>query len=301
MDSQEYYNQTLPFRQYPFHNYGNYNGPWIENYYISNHSYNGPIIFLPIPWTDLWCYIYYNPSKALEIIIPLKQFIDNLPKDQLFYTIIQHDHGHLLFKNNTQFSIEFPKNIIVFTSTGIGHCNIPLLKDPSLFDYPTINYNKRKYLVSFIGRIDQSNDINSIRSNINRICQENLRENYHHFFSNQNNEWIDYMANSVYSICPRGNANTSFRLYEAIYLETIPIYIYTKEPVLPFKELIPWNFICHLIEEKDIDKIPEIIQNESENQRQKKILLLKHYKHFLTYYFTTQYIDLFILPSIRVD
>jgi hypothetical protein len=293
-----YFEETIFFRKFPYHNYGNYQGPWIENYYQTNHTYNGPINYLPIPWTDLWCYIYYNPEKALEIIIPLKNFIENLPKDKIFYTIIQHDHGPFLFRNKSPFSIEFPNNIIVFSSTGLGHFTIPLLKDPSLFNYPTINFQDRKYLISFIGRIDPSNDFKNIRSRINIICQENFKEDYYHFFSNENNDWINLMTNSIYSICPRGNANTSFRLYEAIYLETIPIYIYTDKPVLPFQELIPWNSICHLIEEKDIEKIPNIILNETPLQRQKKILLLKHYKHFLTYYFTTHYIDLFLLPNL---
>lgn len=288
------------FRQFPYHSYGNYSGPWIENYYISNHTQNESIIFLPIPWTDLWCYLYYNPSKTLEIILPLKQFIKNLPSDKLFYTIIQHDHGPFLFKNNSILSIELPKNIIIFSCTGIGHFTIPLLKDPSLINYQTLEYKDRKYLVSFIGRIDKSNDINNIRTNINSICQKELKENYYQFYSNNSNEWKEYMANSIYSICPRGNANTSFRLYEAIHLETIPIYIYTENPVLPFQEIIPWNNICHLIEEKNINNIPNIILNETSIERQKKILLIKHYKHFFTHYFITNYIDFFILPNINL-
>jgi hypothetical protein len=108
------------------------------------------------------------------------------------------------------------------------------------------------------------------------------------------------MTNSIYSLCPRGNANTSFRLFEAIHLETIPIYIYTNKPVLPFPEIIPWSNICHLIEEKDIEKIPEIINNETVIDRQKKIFLLKYYKNFFNYDFITNYIDLFILPNIKL-
>lgn len=286
------------FQQFPYHTYANYSGPWIENYYQTHHSFKGQIEYLPIPWTDIWCYIYYHPEKTQEILLALKIYLENLPKNKYFYTIIQHDNGLFLFS-----PLEIPKNIIVFSCTGIGHFTIPLLKDTSLINYPTIDYNKRKYLISFIGRIDQSNDFKNIRSRIDRICKENFQENYYHFFSNDLNkkdEWKNLMTNSIYSLCPRGNANTSFRLFEAIYLETIPIYIYTNKPVLPFSEIIPWSNICHIIEEKDIEKIPEIINNETVIDRQKKIFLLKYYKNFFTHDFITNYIDLFILPNIKL-
>jgi hypothetical protein len=286
-------------QQIPYHSYGNYSGPWIENYYQLNYTFKGPIEYLPIPWTDIWCYIYYHPEKTQEILLPLKFYIENLPKEKFYYTIIQHDNGPFLFSH-----LNLPNNIIVFSCSGIGHFTIPLIKDPSLLNYPTINYNQRKYLISFIGRIDTSNDFKNIRTKINRICQKNFQENYYHFFSIDNsqiNEWKNLMANSIYSLCPRGNANTSFRLFEAIHLETIPIYIYSDKPILPFSEIIPWSNICHLVEEKDIDKIPDIINNETVIDRQKKLFLLKYYKHFFTHDFITNYIDLFILPNIKLS
>ena len=50
------------------------------------------------------------------------------------------------------------------------------------------------------------------------------------------------MRNSIFSLCPRGFGPTSFRLYEAIQMGTIPVYIAEKnEHVLPFANKIDWK------------------------------------------------------------
>lgn len=56
---------------------------------------------------------------------------------------------------------------------------------------------------------------------------------------------FDLMARALFALCPRGYGTTSFRLYEALHLKCIPIYI-SDEHWLPFQNKIDWERICIL-------------------------------------------------------
>ena len=47
-------------------------------------------------------------------------------------------------------------------------------------------------------------------------------------------DWEALIRDSDFHLCPRGNGPTSYRLYEALQAETIPIYIWAEV----------WLFCC---------------------------------------------------------
>lgn len=48
---------------------------------------------------------------------------------------------------------------------------------------------------------------------------------------------------SIFSLCPRGYGATSYRLYEAMQVGSIPIYVSDKH-LLPWNDVLDWNEFC---------------------------------------------------------
>lgn len=104
-------------------------------------------------------------------------------------------------------------------------------------------------------------------------------------FSNETNEafrtnFINNIIESDYTLCVRGIGNNSIRFFEALCCGRIPLFINT-DSVLPFDFSIDWKKLCIWVEEKDLNKIEELIINFHENiseeefiQLQKKLRLL---------------------------
>ena len=71
-------------------------------------------------------------------------------------------------------------------------------------------------------------------------------------------EYVNNIINSDYTLCYRGAANYSLRLYETLCLGRIPLFIDT-DCVLPFENEIPWKDICLWVEESELNHIDEKI------------------------------------------
>ncbi|MEP1487181.1 MAG: exostosin family protein [Algibacter sp.] len=69
-------------------------------------------------------------------------------------------------------------------------------------------------------------------------------------------EFYDNIYNNAYTFCIRGVGNWSVRLYETLALGRIPILINTNCK-LPFDNHIDWKLHCVIIEENEIEKIVE--------------------------------------------
>jgi hypothetical protein len=92
---------------------------------------------------------------------------------------------------------------------------------------------------------------------------------------------------SYFVLCPRGYGKTSFRLYEAMQLGSVPIYITdrSKNLWLPFKEYVEWNDFSLIIYPDMIRKIPEIIKKIIKNGEYKdmRINAIKAYDKYFCY------------------
>lgn len=71
-------------------------------------------------------------------------------------------------------------------------------------------------------------------------------------------EYIQNHLGSDYALCVRGGGNFSFRLYEALQLGRIPLFINT-DCVLPWPDVIPWRQLCVWIEMGRLDELEETL------------------------------------------
>lgn len=221
-----------------------------EYFYINfiNSNINTDRVYLPILWTNL----YISRNYATQDMSDIQLFLDQLPRDKKYFTIVQWDDG---IKNDLK-----DLDILIFGSGGFGNYPIPLINKP----HNKIIRNKEIF-ASFVGHISGRHKI-----------REKLRDK----FTNKEGYLIseslgfgnfkEVMEKSVFSLCPRGYGKTSFRICESLSLGSIPVYIY-DDPWIPFNDIINFEDYGILVSENDLDNLDEILKSLSETDIKRKI------------------------------
>lgn len=68
----------------------------------------------------------------------------------------------------------------------------------------------------------------------------------------------EIMARSIFTLCPAGMGRWTFRFVEALLMGSIPV-ILSDDYVLPFSGTIHWDDYVYVIPEKDLFKVPAIL------------------------------------------
>ena len=222
--------------QPPSYRYGRLKGPWIERYFhrfwLSHQFRSSPAsrhegaIYLPIQFDAFFLQAQchkYQPAHFQKVLACLRATLAALDPDRPYFTVLgMYDFPiwdwHL-----------FPRNVVVFSAAGGGDIPIPLL--PGHLSYST---SSKDIFVSFMGSLDGPSDYEGVRSRMYQSLKEFA------FFGKGPN-WREVMRRSVFSLCPRGQAPASFRMYEAMALGSIPIYLWEEKEWLPYRELLNWN------------------------------------------------------------
>jgi hypothetical protein len=99
---------------------------------------------------------------------------------------------------------------------------------------------------------------------------------------NQYQNFKSITENSVFCLCPRGYGKSSFRLYEAMQLGAIPVYV-SDTHYLPWNDELDWNSFSVLIKHDQMQDIDQILKNISQQEiinKQNKIC--KIYENYFT-------------------
>jgi len=232
--------------EYPPHQ--GYN-PMIEeraySFFSSRNDLESEYIYIPIQWTSF--HINNNYGQNLQSLIDYCNDLTSKNPNQKYFTIVQYDGGTLvpidnclIFGSSGSFSSPVGKN---------SHYEpIPLLCDPHRGDPKEV----REYKVGYAGR-----DTHPLRVKMNQVLSHLPGYKFAVNLDDNRTETFRYILyNSVFALSPRGFGPASFRMYEAIQMQCVPIYI-SDEFWLPFTEYIQWDKMCLLIREDEIETIPE--------------------------------------------
>lgn len=185
---------------------------WYYTMILNDPERKDQRVYLPVMWTAY--YVRNGIDKKFidntSAYSALQQWLNGLPTNAQYYTIVQHDDG--IVNNLSHLDIE------VF-STGGGKYDhaIPLLSWPHEWQFPTA---KKTILASFVGQI--THPIRQRLVDRYGIGSEDI------FISTKKMNLKDYcliLAMSKYVLCPRGYGPTSFRIQEAMQYGAIPVYI----------------------------------------------------------------------------
>lgn len=243
---------------YPPYHEGDYLEEYFYNFYIQNKKEFDDTGFtlIPVFWTNV-----YITGKNREL---LQTYINYLPKNKKYFTVSQHDDA---------IQEQLPKDTISFTAGGrAGGVPIPLVCSSIPKKY--INNSKKDILCSFVGSISTTS---GLRQNMYTVLQ-----NKPGFYFSEPRWWtptvptekikefFEITQRSWFTLCPRGYGLQSFRMFEALQLGSIPIFIYDDE-WFPFKEFIDWSTFSICVHKDEIKNIPNLINNLALEQREKLI------------------------------
>lgn len=192
-------------------------------------------LYLPIQWTALYCNNGYGNTQIIDTV---QKFLDTLPTDKKYYTIVQYDDGIL---NNIE---HLDIKVCAMAGPRIDY-SLPLLCTPHKFNFQPREV-KKIYKASFIG-----NYTHAVRATM--MQQLEGKEGY--YVTTRQHNLLDYckvIAQSKYVLCPRGYGQSSFRIQEAIDFGAIPIYI-SDQHILPYNmDTFPFGILLN--HEDDIDQ-----------------------------------------------
>ncbi len=213
--------------------------------------------YIPVFWTEI-----NNMSYDIN---KLQTILDSLPQDgRRYFTIVQHADG---IHNKLQ-------NTDVFFLGGKGDIPLALIYDnPRIFNHYASN--EKTIFCSFVGanthpcRVQMCNVLQgkpgvvlSIEGWTNKIP------------AHKQTEFLEFTSRSKFTLAPRGYGRTSFRLYEAFKLKSVPVYVY-DDLLLPYTDIIDWNKLAVLVHVSQIPNLYSILSSISDSQYD---AMLKYYE-----------------------
>ena len=255
-------NDTLrPKAQYPV--YPPYHqADYLEEYFFNwwnKNKVDTDRNYIDIFWTNIYC----NAANGIHPNVNVQAEIDQLDSAKKYFTVNQHDDGPLE---------TLPMNTLIFSAGGNqtrGNI-IPIPLICSRIGDSFINETKT-ILCSFVG---------SLTHPIRSVLAQAWSNDEDFIFATQN--WTQNIpkknltifktltSKSKFTLCPRGYGKSSFRLYEAMQLGSVPVYV-SDQHYLPWSDEIDWSEFSVLIKPDQIPDIKEILTSYSDQKINKMV------------------------------
>ncbi len=202
--------------------------------------------FIPIHTTAYHVNNGYGQNG--ECIRKLQEFFDGLDRSKKYFCVWQYDDGLLIDTKDL--------DIVTFGMSYRLQEQKPTHIIPLIGQMPPSINAEKKYIASFIG---------SITHPIREKLVQALKGKEHYYISTESHSADEYhtiMAQSVFTLCPVGYGKTSFRQYESIHQNSIPIVIYEDEVMEPYG--INTDKYGIKVHDSGIELIPTIVESISD-------------------------------------
>lgn len=257
-------------------------GKYLEEYFFDFYQRNIDMFdkldrkFIPIFWTNCYVNGVQEGWGSRVDINSIQREINTLDSNGQYFIVCQHDDAPMNL---------LPANTVVFSAggnkTGNNVMPIPLICGPIAKQEP----KEKTILASFVG---------SETHNVRNKMIEAVRYEQDFYVStkgweqeikiDQLTDFIESSLKSKFVLCPRGYGATSFRLYEAMQLGAVPVYI-SDRFWMPWQHELNWHEFCVIIPENSIQNLSNILRSipdEMYNSMQRKI------KEIYNNYFTLE-------------
>lgn len=211
-------------------------GLLIEEYaerFFANLDSLATVAYLPVKWTAF----HVNNGYGKQVG-KLLEYVDSLPSGK-YITVCQYDGGTLVHEKLKE------KGCVVFNCNAPVGVPIPLLCDP----HPISLNTPKKNLACFVGSLETHP--------IRQIMAAELGQRPGYVFAKGKGRdgtqmFRKIMNDSHFALCPRGYEASSFRLYEAIQMGVVPVYI-SDVHYMPFKDVVDWYRLAVVADDKGAD------------------------------------------------
>jgi hypothetical protein len=269
------------------------NGFYLEEYFLNYMKRNNKTkdkdgrLYIAALWTNFQIEGWFNSYKEI-MQNSLDIYILENPCNEGYFTIVQHDDGAML---------KLPANTIIYGACS-GNIPIPLIYEDKNNTLENIkNEKKREYkdkeiLCSFVGTITHNvrnicmnklSNIPGFKFNIKQGWSTDIEKNLQDFY-------IEETIKSKFALAPRGYGRSSFRFFEIFKLGSIPIYVWDDIEWLPYKDIIDYSKICISINISEIEKLPNILNEITEDKYNEMLENYNEIKHIFELKSITEYI-----------
>jgi hypothetical protein len=236
-----------------------------ERWYLENYDFQDTEReYLPVLWTAYYCRHKFGQHKPA--MVDLQKFLNGLDRPKKLYTIVQYDNGIIHDLSHL--------DIKVFSMSG-GRTDYPLPLISIPHGYSLRPNGNRNTFANFIGKATHP---------IRDIMLKAIPRLPEYYINTAKHDLYDYcriIANSVFTLCPRGYGPTSFRIQEALQYGSIPVYI-SDEWVIPHN--IPFTDYGVLIDAADAHRVHDILMSiPPEEIRRKREAIPEVYQKYFTY------------------
>jgi hypothetical protein len=238
--------------------YRDCSGPFLESEFIrrfSNWSLPdfGPFIPIFFPWFAVW------KSMRFEQYAPIVNGLFELLRADYLYCILSESDFGVAGSQLTRGYV--PNNVLILSPSGMGHIAVPWLQ----CDFSPTKRRKIKHVISFCGNQRSSGERKQILETARAVFQRDLYEY-------RGTEWATVSRESLFGFAPRGIAVGTYRVFELIRLETIPIVATDKVHWLPYFPVLNWSSFAIITNVAELAKTATRLrmmgQNEIEGMRE---------------------------------
>ena len=265
------------------------NGRYMEEYFYdystnpeNNHKIDTERIYIPAFWTNIQNHPNFSDMKE-NLNILLKRAYSLFPESTPYFTVVQADLG---------VELVLPKNTLVFGAC-YGDIPLPLIyEDVTNRLLNTPRPIQRKLRGSFVGTYTHTlrqKMFLSIGRNPNFKFETNdiWTNSVPHAAADT---FIKTTLNSKYCLAPRGFGRSSFRFFEAMLLDTVPVYFWDDAEWLPYKDILDYSKFSVSIHKTNIDKTAQILKSISHERYLSMLEELKRVRHYFTLEGMSEYI-----------
>ena len=257
--------------------------------YFMKHEIKSDRVYIPIFWTNLQNHPGFSQQKHNYQRL-LTNALTKMPRDTKYFTVVQHDDGPQLTMMG---------DVIIFGACS-GTIPLPLIYEDTnntllnrlcntLCNTSPITHST--YLASFIGSNTHNIRIKMVTNmtkpdvflSSQKVWTDNVPQNLSELF-------IEKTLESKFCLAPRGYGRSSFRFFEAMLLNTIPVYFWDDIEWLPYKDILDYSAFSISIQEKDIPTTYEILTSISDKKYASMLEELKKVRHYFTLEGMSEYI-----------
>lgn len=239
--------------------------------YITTNEIESEYVYIPVFWTNLQNHPGFSREKYGVL---LQHALKNFPPNTKYMTIVQHDDGPLL---------SLPKDTLVFGAC-TGSIPLPLIyedRSDRLLKTPRV---QKDQLASFVGTITHPirqdmirsiSDRSDVTCHIQQTWTPSVPEQAAEIFVSETNR-------SSFCLAPRGYGRSSFRFFESMLLDTVPVYFWDDVEWLPYKDVIDYRLFSVSISKKEIGNTYEILNGISKEKYDNMVMTLQEVRPWFT-------------------
>lgn len=259
-------------------------GKYLEEYFFDYYERNKDRFhkldrkYIPVYWTNC-----YNNGALPEWgdkvnMLQMQAQLNTLDSSDSYFTVCQHDDAPMH---------SIPENTVVFSAGGRVKTRMTVPTPLICGELPEHKKKTKKYLASFVGSSThpiRQKMIDSLQGKPEvKISSDGWDMNVS---DDRLDDFIQTSLESKFVLCPRGYGPASFRLYEAMQLDAVPVYV-SDDLWLPWNHDVNWEEFCVLVSDApgEINSLYERLQaitDEEYNSMKTKV------KEVYTKYFTLE-------------